>query len=443
MNQRPSAPVRTFLSVYPEQVRRLYSHATTGHIATVVNSIIVVIILWPALPAYRLLVWLSVMLGLTGARYLVGTRYGRALDKQTRARRWGRMFIAGTAASGVAWGALAIFLFPVNSSLHQLFMAFVLGGMVAGAVATYSFQRLAFVVFALPALAPITIRYLTFASDPMHLAMGGMLVLFGALMIGSSLSLFSTHHKLLELDLENRRLIGHLVEQNRQAEVMTSELRRLTAHLDSVREEESKRIASEIHDQLGQSLSAAKFELARLGKSAGQSPGEIAKRSLAIGVLLDQMIAEVRRIVRHLRPQVLDDLGLEAAVEWLVDDFQERTQIECRLERLPTSDPVNAACATTVFRVLQEALTNVARHAHATSVWVLLDLQREDVLLSVRDNGQGISSDFASPSTFGVLSMRERAYRLGGRLEVTRAEDGGTIVSMQIPRSNCLDRGAA
>ncbi len=431
-NRRPSG--EKAVSFYPEQVRRLYSFLPVGLIANAVNSVILVAVLWSVLPHGPLVVWLVSVLILTAGRFVLIRRYSTADESGKLRPSWGRLLIAGNFISGFFWGSLPIFLFPADSMPHQVFQAFVIGGMVAGAVSIFSNLRVAFSSFAVPAFIPVIVRFFTF-SDRMHIAMAIMCSLFFVLMFMSAFRNYQAYLAALELNAENRLLIRRLSEKNIRAEQVTEELRNLTAYLENVREEESKRIASEIHDQLGQSLTAAKMALARLRKSWTEAPDEIPTGMQSVSELLDAVISDVRRIARHLRPLVLDELGLDAAVEWLVDDFRERTGAACDLELGLDNSDLEPDYSMVLFRILQEALTNVARHAEARHVTVVLIERDEEILLRVEDDGKGITPDYLRSHTFGVLSMKERALRLRGELQITPAEPTGTVVSLRIPRS--------
>jgi signal transduction histidine kinase len=418
---------------YPEQVRRLYSFLPVGLVASAVNSVILAAVLWPVLPHRSLIIWLVSLLTVTTGRFVLVRLYNGAPESRKSDRIWGRLLIAGNFLSGVLWGCLVIFLFPVQSMPHQVFEAFVIGGMVAGAVSTFSNLRRAFVAFALPASVPVTVRFFTFW-DGMHIAMAAMCSVFVVLMFISAFRNHKAYRAVLELNVENRLLIDRLSEKSTKAEQVTEELRNLTAYLDSVREEESKRIASEIHDQLGQSLTAAKMALARLRNSWPEPPEDVRGNLYSVSTLLETVIGDVRRIARHLRPLVLDELGLGAAVEWLVDDFRERTSAVCDLELRIEDQNLDSDCSVALFRILQEALTNVARHAEAKRVRVVLIEREEEILLRIEDDGKGISPDYLRSHAFGVLSMKERALRLGGEFQISPAEPTGTVVSLRIPR---------
>ncbi len=420
---------------YPEQVRRLFSFLPVGLTANAINSVIVVAVLWSVLPPGPLVVWLVSVLILTAARLVLIQRYSAAEGSRKSNSIWGRLLIVGNLLSGLLWGSLPIFLFPADSMPHQVFQAFVIGGMVAGAVSTFSNLRRAFAAFAVPAFVPVTVRFFTF-SDRLHLAMAIMCSLFLVLMFISAFRNHKAYLSALELNLENQLLIRKLSEKSTKAEQMTEELRNLTAYLDGVREEESKRIASEIHDQLGQSLWAAKMAMDRLRKSLPEAPNDVQNGLDSVSDLLNSVISDVRRIARRLRPLVLDQLGLHAAVEWLIDDFREGTGAVCDLDLTLEDSNLTPDCSTAIFRILQEALTNIARHAEARHVRVILLERGDEIMMRVEDDGKGISPDYRPSHTFGVLNMKERALRLRGELQITAAEPSGTVVSLRIPKSS-------
>jgi PAS domain S-box-containing protein len=221
----------------------------------------------------------------------------------------------------------------------------------------------------------------------------------------------------------------------------SEQLRNLTAHLLSVREEERTRISREVHDELGQSLTAVKMDLAWLAGRLPEKNGQMLKRIGSTGQLADRMIQSIRRISTELRPAVLD-LGLAAAVEWQVQEFQARSGIQCKV-RLLTHEVFAPDVSTTLFRILQETLTNVARHAKATRVEVVKQKRRDRVVLMIRDNGRGF--DQADPSlskSLGLLGMRERAAILGGQVNISSAPGKGTTVTAWIPLPSPQKSGA-
>ncbi len=218
-------------------------------------------------------------------------------------------------------------------------------------------------------------------------------------------------------------------------------LRKLSGRMEGIREEERGRIARELHDELGVGLTCLKIDLSRLGGLLGESltPRDRAKVDDKIRGMKEQVdstITSVQRIVAELRPGVLDDLGLVAAIEWQCRDFQRRTGIVCHCTVSHEDLRVDPEQATAVFRICQEALTNVTRHAQATEVHVRLEDQGVRLVLQVCDNGRGIPQDrLADARSFGLLGMRERAGLLGGDVQIETQEGNGTTIAVQLPRS--------
>ena len=222
--------------------------------------------------------------------------------------------------------------------------------------------------------------------------------------------------------------------------VNSAQLRALSARLQSAREEEGTRIAREIHDELGSVLTSLKWDLESADKIlAGPiDPSQSAalrEKLQALMKLSDLAISAIRRIASELRPSVLDDLGLGAAIEWQAQQFERRTGIvcvcDCSLETLEMTEEQSTA----VFRILQEALTNVLRHAQATRVDIRIKKQSGNFVLSITDNGKGISEADKSEQQLGILGMRERAHLIGGEIDIKGTEKKGTVVIVRVPIS--------
>jgi signal transduction histidine kinase len=223
---------------------------------------------------------------------------------------------------------------------------------------------------------------------------------------------------------------------------MVRTLQALTARLESVREEERAHIAREIHDELGQLLTAMRFGLKSLRSQLAQGSPLLNRVSDLTG-LVDSMIADVRRIATELRPQVLDAFGMIAAIEWLALDFQKRTGIACRYEG-PRDLTVNRDLATTVFRICQESLTNTARHAQASETRIRLAVDGEWLSLEVNDNGKGISQEIlVHTRSLGVVGMMERARMAGGELIIGANGERGASVRVRLPFETSRKRAAA
>ncbi|HXN15626.1 MAG TPA: response regulator [Usitatibacter sp.] len=235
----------------------------------------------------------------------------------------------------------------------------------------------------------------------------------------------------------NRMLNAELAERaltEQRLRISEDNLRALAAHLQSVREEERIHIAREIHDELGQALTGLKFDLNSFAKSyATDEPDARSEKSQAMCQAIDRIINSVRRIASGLRPEVLDEIGLAAAVEWQGREFQRRTGIRCQVEISPRFVDPDRERSTALFRIFQELLTNVARHAHATRVDVHL---KDDagINLEVTDNGCGIrDEDFQGTRSLGFLGLRERVQAFGGVIAVKGSEGKGSTVCVSIP----------
>ncbi|MHA4867386.1 sensor histidine kinase [Duganella sp. PWIR1] len=228
-----------------------------------------------------------------------------------------------------------------------------------------------------------------------------------------------------------------------QLEVRHSRARlaELSAHTDRVKEQERTRIAREIHDELGGNLTAIKMAVAMLAARLENSNAEPALREKTeyVDALVDRTIDAIHRISLDLRPALLD-LGLVAALEWQVGEFGKQTGIDSCFSSNQRDIGLDNDQATALFRIAQEALTNIAKHAHASKVTVKLAQQRHHVSLKISDNGGGIRpADRAKPDSFGLRGMAERARALGGTLALSHASGGGTVVAIKIKRDTARE----
>jgi two-component system, NarL family, sensor histidine kinase UhpB len=232
--------------------------------------------------------------------------------------------------------------------------------------------------------------------------------------------------------------ITHRKRAEEQLRASRAALRLLATRHQDVREDERTRIAREIHDSLGQALTALKLQLASAQTAAASpavAPPPLSARLRETAQMVDDLVKSVRRIATELRPPILDQLGLAAAVEWLAQDFARRTGIACTVKLHPIEGTISDEHATALFRIVQEALTNVSRHAAASAVDIELGIEGDCVALQINDDGRGITEKVASgPGSLGILGMRERAAALGGVLEVVPRAGGGTRVAAWFPR---------
>ncbi|MGH7900426.1 MAG: PAS domain S-box protein, partial [Thermodesulfobacteriota bacterium] len=234
------------------------------------------------------------------------------------------------------------------------------------------------------------------------------------------------------------------ITERKQAEeqLKTSheQLRNLAAHLQSVREEERTTISREIHDELAQVLTGLKMSLSWVDKKLSDAGDNEVSRSQmleeieAMSKLVDNAVQTVQEISAELRPVVLDDLGLTAAIEWQAQEFQTRMGIRCRFTSSLENITLDKERSTAIFRILQETLTNVARHANATRVNISLKEKAGNLVLEVRDNGEGISKNaISNPKSLGLIGIRERAILLGGKVKISGSPGKGTTITVQIP----------
>ena len=225
------------------------------------------------------------------------------------------------------------------------------------------------------------------------------------------------------------------ITQRKRAE---EALRALSAKLRSAREEEGARIAREIHDELGGALTGLKWDLERINTilAASTNFSDLHQRLDTMTTTIEATINTVRRIASELRPGVLDDLGLVAATEWQVEQFQARTGIKCHWTNTANEVELDREKATAVFRILQEILTNVLRHAQANNLYVRLSRTRHHFELEVKDDGRGITrSQKTNSRSLGLLGMKERALLVGGEVRITGKEGHGTTVLVRVPLS--------
>ena len=231
------------------------------------------------------------------------------------------------------------------------------------------------------------------------------------------------------LNITERKLAEAQLQESR------GKLRNLLAYLQSVREHERTAFAREIHDELGQSLTALKMDLHWLRNKYKENVPMVSKVQSMLK-LIDRTIQSVKKICIELRPGVLDDLGLTAAIEWQAREFQSRSGITCDLFFNPEEIILDTNRSTAIFRIFQETMTNVARHAEASRITVTLEQRKSHLIMEVRDNGKGIREEeiFHSES-FGLIGMRERALYLGGEFQISSCSDGGggTTVIVSIP----------
>lgn len=214
----------------------------------------------------------------------------------------------------------------------------------------------------------------------------------------------------------------------------TRELRSLASQMRTVREEERRRIARDIHDDLGQLLTVFKFDLSWIGKRLNSDQNDLIEKVKRSSELVESAIERVQKISSELRPTILDNLGIKAAMEWQAEEFQKRTGIESRIVFEPKDISLDNDLSTEIFRIFQEALTNVARHARAKRVDSCLEMFGKKLVLKVADDGKGITSkETADPASLGLIGIRERVYPWEGSVEITGKKGMGSTLTITVP----------
>ncbi|HMW36921.1 MAG TPA: two-component regulator propeller domain-containing protein, partial [bacterium] len=265
---------------------------------------------------------------------------------------------------------------------------------------------------------------------------------------------FAYTARVRNIEAMNRRLEGIVIERTaalnqkkdelqhahdeleKRVEERTKQLRDLSDHLVRVREEERTRISREVHDELGQQLTALKMDLSWIQKRLPED-SSLKEKSNTMSSLIDATVKSVQRIASELRPGLLDDLGVSAAIEWQSSEFEKRTGIQCRCYLEQGDTAVTNEQGTALFRIFQETLTNVMRHAEATEVVIEFFAEHEHLHLIIRDNGKGITKvQLNSPHSLGLMGMRERIQHLQGEITISGEQGKGTVVHVSLPIIN-------
>lgn len=229
-------------------------------------------------------------------------------------------------------------------------------------------------------------------------------------------------------NITDRKRAAHELELSRH------QLRQLSAHLQSIREKERTRIARELHDELGQLLTALNTDIVLLKNKIPAEQKILSDRAESMSSLVELTMQTVKRIYMGLRPGMLDHLGLTAAIAWQAEEFSRRTGIACNVSFNPEDMVIDPDLTTTIFRIFQETLTNVQRHAKATKVSVRLKATDDCLEFVVKDNGKGIADEqLKKPDSFGLLGIKERVYHWGGREAIVGKIGKGTTITISIP----------
>jgi len=235
------------------------------------------------------------------------------------------------------------------------------------------------------------------------------------------------------IDIEDRK------RAEEQLKATSEQLRALSARISAARGEEGTRIARELHDELGSALTSLKWDLEGIDRLCSESGNQVdfsqvREKIKGLLGLIDATINTVVRISAELRPSILDNLGLVAAIEWQAQQFEARTGMICRFDSFLDDPDLSRERTTTIFRILQEALTNILRHSQATRANIMIEERDGEFVLEVKDNGRGITQEeSAGPRSLGLIGMRERANLAGGRIEIVGVVGKGTVLTLRVP----------
>jgi len=237
-----------------------------------------------------------------------------------------------------------------------------------------------------------------------------------------------------EFALANVRDVSERMYAENEIRESHQQLQRLAARQNAVREEERVQIARAIHDRLGQELTVLKLDLSWVKSKLRKDQTALKEKARDLGELANTMIQTVREITHQLRPPLLDDLGLVAAIEWELDETHKHSGVQCVLQVEPEEIILETDLSISLFRIFQEALANVTRHAQATHIDFSLKLDPESVVMVIEDDGIGITpAQLADEKSYGLIGIRERATQFGGKVQITQPERGGTRVHVDIP----------
>ncbi|MDO8315344.1 MAG: histidine kinase [Rugosibacter sp.] len=257
------------------------------------------------------------------------------------------------------------------------------------------------------------------------------------------INLRSMPHR-LDRDTVEWRGIATNITQSKESEAQLrksrQQLAELSSHLEAIKEEERERISRDIHDELGSILVRLKIEVALLASKLPDTAENLRDKAYSIEGLLDQAMGTASRVARELRPGILKEFGLPAAIECQAEDFTQRFNIPCHVQSDEEISEPTLATSLALFRIAQEALTNIAKHANASQVFIRLHREHGNIVLEVSDNGRGISeADLQKPKSFGLRGIRERISSLAGSFVIVAAEQGGTHMTLRVPEHTDLE----
>lgn len=441
--------------VFAAQVELLYRAAPEAFLVTVVNALLLTYVQRDIVASTVLITWLIYMLTVTAARTVLVWSYWHAAARAFALYWWNGLYVLGSLCAGLGWGAVGIVLYPPDAMAHQVLLAFVLGGMAAGAVAVLSSRLEAFMAFTLPAILPLTIRLLI-QDDEIHVTLGVMCVVYVLALIVTARRLHHTTRSSLELRTANADLVAHLTTSKEQTEHLNDELkqeihhrqtievslqdrtqalRALASQLRKTEQRTRQRVAAQLHDELAQGLALCKLKLATLLQKHPHLASSIPFAH--VQETLDEVLSATRHVMSDLRPAFMGDTrDVAAAVQWAVKKVQ-RHGLQVIVRDDGISPHLDEDILTVTYLAVHELLFNVLKHAHSPLASVTITCRASSLRIIVRDWGIG----FLVPAMplprhdggFGLFNLSEQMDSIGGHLKLVSVRQKGTLACLRIP----------
>jgi signal transduction histidine kinase len=450
-------------------VKLLYGGAVEAYIATVLNVVLLAAIQRSRIPPLIVMGWLLYMLAITTGRALLVWQYWRSENQVEHAPQWNQYYLVGSGLAGAGWGGAGVFLYPPDSLAHQVFLAFVIGGMAAGGVAVLTPRIEVFFAFFLPAITPIAVRFFL-DSDSYHTAMTAMILVYSGALLVTARRFHRTIRAALELRCENADLVRHLMGAKEQADALNHELNReiierkktetalqhacselertveertadkqqlrsLSSQLRRNEQRIRQRLAMELHDNIAQTLAFCKLKLQALIDKEKDSTYSVPLKDVTTH--LTEALTSTRGLMYDLRPfslNLCDDLL--PAVQWVAEKAQ-RHGLHVIIEDDGKPKVLEEEVLTVLYQSIHEALFNALKHAGTKRVRVSLRSRGHHVRVVVRDKGQGFNpSTIPLPnkdSCFGLFNMREQLTQVNGELKIVSVPGKGTTLIITVP----------
>ena len=412
-------------AVRVEQIRMLYHNATLAAGVTVIVASVLSYLQWKVIPHPIVLAWLAYMTAVSLVRFGLGQFCPHLATDLQNTRKWMVAFLIGTGLSGAGWGVAGIVLYPEAHLTNQVFLAFVLGGMMVGGASVLAARIEAFALFILLSGLPTAVRMLR-QGDDVHLAMGLLAALYTVATLITAWHLYLTIVSSLELRFENQDLLASLRVSTDQAEA-------LAVGLVTAQDEENRRISRDLHDGLNQTIAILLIDVELLERQLPSSSDQNRTQLRSLRSHLTELSDDLRRSVHQLHPAMLEQVGLVAALESFCAEFSYREKVSVRFRQRHVSGSIPPNVTLCLYRVVQEGLRNIVNHSGSRRAQVALSGGAKCIRLSVRDFGVGFQPEVRGKKGLGLLSMEERARQVGGSFAVHSRIGEGTRIEVLVP----------